>query len=90
MQLKQAVDSAYQRFIAAEVPSPRLNAEILMTFTLGRDRSYLFAHPERELSPKSSIATKRSSRSASKAVPRSTSPDIRSSGGWICWFLRRC
>src|SRR3979490_2392617 len=51
MQLKQAVDSAFQRFIAAEVPSPRLNAEILMTFTLGRDRSYLFAHPERELSP---------------------------------------
>jgi release factor glutamine methyltransferase len=51
MQLKQALDSAFQRFIAAEVPSPRLNAEILMTFTLGRDRSYLFAHPERELSP---------------------------------------
>jgi release factor glutamine methyltransferase len=51
MQLKQAVDCAYQRFIAAEVPSPRLNAELLMTFTLGRDRSYLFAHPERELSP---------------------------------------
>ncbi len=51
MQLKQAVDSAFQRFIAAEVPSPRLNAEILMTFTLARDRSYLFAHPERELSP---------------------------------------
>jgi len=51
MQLKQAVDSAYQRFVAADVPSPRLNAEILMTFTLGRDRSYLFAHPERELSP---------------------------------------
>ena len=49
MQLKQAVNSAYQRFLAADVPSPRLNAEILMTFTLGRDRSFLFAHPEREL-----------------------------------------
>lgn len=51
MQLKQAVDSAHQRFVANDVPSPRLNAEILMTFTLGRDRSYLFAHPERELTP---------------------------------------
>ncbi len=51
MQLKQAVNSAYQRFVAADVPSPRLNAEILMTFALGRDRSYLFAHPERELTP---------------------------------------
>lgn len=49
MQLKQALDSAYQRFVAADVPSPRLNAEILMSFTLGRDRSYLFAHPERDL-----------------------------------------
>jgi release factor glutamine methyltransferase len=49
MQLKQAVNSAYQRFLAADVPSPRLNAEILMTFALGRDRSYLFAHPEHEL-----------------------------------------
>jgi release factor glutamine methyltransferase len=51
MQLKQAVNSAYERFLAADVPSPRLNAEILMMFALGRDRSYLFAHPERELAP---------------------------------------
>jgi release factor glutamine methyltransferase len=51
MQLKQAVNSAYQRFVAADVPSPRLNAEILMTFALGRERSYLFAHPEHELTP---------------------------------------
>jgi len=51
MQLKQAIDSAYQRFVTHDVPSPRLNAEILMTFTLGRDRSFLFAHPERELTP---------------------------------------
>jgi release factor glutamine methyltransferase len=55
MQLKQALDSAYQRFIANEVPSPRLNAEILMTFTLGRDRSFLFAHPERELTAEEQV-----------------------------------
>src|SRR6185437_1293121 len=30
--------------------SPRLNAELLMMFVLGRERSYLYAHPERELS----------------------------------------
>ena len=46
MQLKQAVDSAYELFIKADVPSPRLNAELLMMFTLGCDRAYLFAHPE--------------------------------------------
>jgi release factor glutamine methyltransferase len=49
MQLKQAVDAAYQLFIENDVPSPRLNAELLMMFVLGRERAYLFAHPEREL-----------------------------------------
>jgi release factor glutamine methyltransferase len=50
MQLKHAVDAAYQLFIEHDVPSPRLNAELLMMFVLGRERAYLYAHPERELS----------------------------------------
>lgn len=49
MQLKQAVDSAYQFFLQDDVPSPRLNAELLLMFVLGCDRAYLYAHPEREL-----------------------------------------
>ena len=49
MQLKQAVDSAYQLFIKDDVPSPRLNAELLMQFVLGCERAYLYAHPERQL-----------------------------------------
>jgi release factor glutamine methyltransferase len=49
MQLKQAIDSAYQRFLENDVPSPRLNAELLMMFVLGRDRAHLYAHPERQL-----------------------------------------
>ena len=49
MQLKQAVDSAYELFVSHEVPSPRLNAELLLMFVLGRDRAFLYAHPEREL-----------------------------------------
>ena len=32
-----------------EVPSPRMNAELLLRFVLGCDRAYLFAHPERQL-----------------------------------------
>src|SRR5437588_358989 len=32
------------------VPSPRMNAELLLMFTLSCDRAYLYAHPERELS----------------------------------------
>jgi release factor glutamine methyltransferase len=49
MQLKQAVDSAYQLFVENDVPSPRLNAELLLMFALSCERSYLYAHPEREL-----------------------------------------
>jgi release factor glutamine methyltransferase len=49
MQLKQAVDSAYQFFLQNDVPSPRLNAELLLMFVLGCDRAYLYAHPERQL-----------------------------------------
>ena len=49
MQLKQVVDSAYELFVANDVPSPRLNAELLLMFVLGQERAYLYAHPEREL-----------------------------------------
>jgi methylase of polypeptide subunit release factors len=49
MQLKQALTSAIDRLDAAEVGSPRLNAEVLLMFVLGVNRAYLYAHPEREL-----------------------------------------
>ena len=51
MQLKQALTSAVDRLEAAEVGSPRLNAEVLLMFVLGVHRAYLYAHPERELTP---------------------------------------
>jgi release factor glutamine methyltransferase len=38
------------RLTAANAPSARLNAELLLMFTLDCDRAYLFAYPERELS----------------------------------------
>jgi release factor glutamine methyltransferase len=47
--LKDALRSAIDRLTAARIGSPRLNAELLLMFTLGCDRAYLFAHPEREL-----------------------------------------
>jgi release factor glutamine methyltransferase len=49
VQLKESLASAIARLTAEDVPSPRLNAELLLMFTLGCDRAYLFAHPEREL-----------------------------------------
>lgn len=50
MQLKPALNSAVARLKRGNVPSPQMNAELLLRFTLGCDRAYLFAHPERELS----------------------------------------
>ena len=49
MQLKQALSSAIDRLEAADVGSPRMNAEVLLMFVLGVNRAYLYAHPEREL-----------------------------------------
>jgi release factor glutamine methyltransferase len=49
--LKQALSSETVRLAAKEVPSPRMNAELLLMFVLGCDRAYLYAHPERELTP---------------------------------------
>jgi release factor glutamine methyltransferase len=49
VQLKAALTSAVARLTAEHVPSPRMNAELLLMFTLDCDRAYLYAHPEREL-----------------------------------------
>jgi len=49
VQLKQTLASAVSRLSAEHVPSPRMNAELLLMFALSCDRAYLYAHPEREL-----------------------------------------
>jgi release factor glutamine methyltransferase len=55
MQLKQALASAIDGLEAADVGSPRMNAEVLLMFVLGVNRAYLYAHPERELTPEEEI-----------------------------------
>lgn len=49
MQLRQALNAAVERLTAERVPSPRMNAELLIMFTLDCNRAYLYAHPDREL-----------------------------------------
>jgi release factor glutamine methyltransferase len=49
MILKQALAAAIRELDGSEVGSPRMNGEVLLMFTLGCDRAYLYAHPEREL-----------------------------------------
>jgi release factor glutamine methyltransferase len=48
--LHDALTAAISRLTGAHVPSPRMNAELLLMFTLECDRAYLHAHPERKLS----------------------------------------
>ena len=49
MPLRESLRAAVARLTAENVPSPRLNAELLLRFVLGCDRAYLYAHPEQEL-----------------------------------------
>jgi release factor glutamine methyltransferase len=49
VQLRQVLRDAIERFTRESVPSPRMNSELLIMFTLGCGRAYLYAHPEREL-----------------------------------------
>ena len=49
MPLRDSLQSAIARLTADRVPSPRLNAELLLMFTLNCDRAHLYAHPERDL-----------------------------------------
>ena len=49
MQLRQSLNAAIELLTAEHVPSPRMNAELLIMFTLDCDRAYLYAHPERVL-----------------------------------------
>jgi len=50
MQLKAALRFAIEILEKNDIGSPRLNAETLLMFVLGRERAYMYAHPERELS----------------------------------------
>jgi release factor glutamine methyltransferase len=47
--LGETLRTAIRQLSAAQVPSPRMNAELLLMFTLGCDRAYLYGHPERDL-----------------------------------------
>jgi release factor glutamine methyltransferase len=49
VQLKHSLAAAIAKLTADNVPSPRLNAELLLMFTLDCDRAYLHAHSERDL-----------------------------------------
>lgn len=50
MQLRQALEAGLTQLLEQHVPSSELAAELLLMHVLGRDRGYLYMHPEAELS----------------------------------------
>jgi len=67
--LRDALQSAIIRLTAAHVPSPRLNAELLLMFTLNCDRAHLYAHSERELTPEEQSRYDEALNQRSKGAP---------------------
>jgi release factor glutamine methyltransferase len=67
--LKQSLEAAIAQLTAHQVPSPRLNAELLLMFTLDRDRASLYAHPERELTAAESARYHTALAERSRGVP---------------------
>ena len=63
------MQSAIQRLTAAQVPSPRMNAELLLMFTLGRDRAFLYGHPEHELTGEEQARYDDSIEQRSRGIP---------------------
>jgi release factor glutamine methyltransferase len=67
--LKDSLSKAIARLTAENVPSPRLNAELLLMFTLNSDRAYLFAHPERKLTAEEESSYEAALAERSRGVP---------------------
>ena len=69
MTLRDVLQSAIDSLTDAHVPSPRLNAELLLMFTLGCDRAYLYAHSERELTTDEQARYEQALGQRSRGVP---------------------
>jgi release factor glutamine methyltransferase len=69
MPLREALQAAIARLTDVHVPSPRLNAETLLMFTLNCDRAYLYAHPERKLTAEEQSRYDEALTQRSKGVP---------------------
>jgi release factor glutamine methyltransferase len=69
MLLKLALESAVEFLDSNCVGSPRMNAEVLLMFTIGCDRAYVYAHPERELTEDEQSRYDEALRERARGVP---------------------
>jgi len=49
LEIRSAIAQGTALLSASGIPEPRFTAELLLCHSLGRERAYLFAHPEQEL-----------------------------------------
>src|SRR5437016_10830934 len=61
--------SGIERLASAHVPSPRMNAELLLMFILGCDRAYLYGHPEREVTHEEQLRYEDALAQRSQGIP---------------------
>lgn len=69
MIIGQALKAGIEQLISSGVPSPRMNAELLLMFTLGRDRAYLYGHPEQVIDAHELSLYERALRQRASGVP---------------------
>lgn len=69
VRIGEALKSAIAYLTSAAVPSSRLNAELLLIFTIGKDRAYLYGHPERELSDEQYARYQHALEQRSRGIP---------------------
>ena len=69
MLLGEVLKSGIAQLRSASVPSPRMNAELLLMFTIGRDRAFLYGHPELELSAKEQASYQEALQQRSSGIP---------------------
>jgi release factor glutamine methyltransferase len=69
MTVRTALRQASKLLDEAAVPSPRLTAEVLLCRALGCERSYLYGHPEEELSEAVSLHFERYLRQRAEGKP---------------------
>jgi release factor glutamine methyltransferase len=65
----EGLKSGIAQLRSAGVPSPRMNAELLLMFTIGRDRAFLYGHPEQELSDEEQARYEDALRQRSTGIP---------------------
>jgi release factor glutamine methyltransferase len=67
--IKDWLNHATLRLVSVGIPSPSLDAEILLANALSQDRTYLHAHPEIEIDAESIIIANKNLAERSKRIP---------------------